>query len=67
MSWLKTMLLQVFRGALEEIVQEAMAKVIVELNEEIDARDATDEQRQALKSGIAMLRQRVSLAIRKRL
>jgi hypothetical protein len=67
MNWLKAMLLKVFRGVLEEIVQESMEKVVIELNEEIDARFVDATKRAVLKSGIAMLRQRVTLVIRERL
>ena len=67
MNWLKSLLLKALRGVIEENVQGALGKAVTELNEEIDARFTDEKQREALKSGIAMLRSRTSQAIRERL
>lgn len=67
MKWLKALVFKLCKGLIETLVQEVLEKVVIELNEEIDARDATDEQRRALKSGIMRLRSRAMLAIRERL
>jgi len=67
MSWLKSMLLKVFRGVLETIVQEALEKAVSEINEEIDLRVEDADQRSALKSWIVILRQRAVLMVRERL
>jgi len=67
MSWLKSMLLKMFRGVLEAIIQEALEKAVSEINKEIDLRVEDADQRSTLKSWIVMLRQRVVLMIRERL
>jgi len=67
MSWLKKVLLKVFRSALEQIVQEAMEKTIKELNTEIDEVFKDEQERRILKSGIVMLRSRLLVVIRERL
>jgi hypothetical protein len=67
MDWLRSTLLKIFRGAIDQLVQEALEKTVKELNEEIDATFQDERERSTLKSGIAMLRARVSTAIRERL
>ena len=67
MNWFSSTLLKLARSAIDQLVQEAMELAVRELNEEIDAQFEDERERSALKSGIAMLRTRVSLAIRERL
>lgn len=67
MDWLRSILLKVFRSAIDQLVQEALDKAVKELNEEIDGAFEEERERATLKSGIAMLRSRVSLAVRERL
>ena len=67
MKWLRSLVLKAFRSAIDVLVQEALETAVSELHEEIDAVFADEQERATLKSGIAMLRSRVSVALRERL
>lgn len=67
MKWLRNLLLKVLRSAIDQFVQEALEKAVNELSIEIDEAIKTEQERAMLKSGIALLRSRVSVAIRERL
>ncbi len=66
MNWFKVLLLKVFRSAIDQLIQEVLHKAIAELNEEIDEAFTDEKERTTLKSGILMLRTRVSSAIQER-
>lgn len=67
MKWLKDLFAKIFRSAIETLVQETLTKAVAELNEDIDNSDSTKEEKQTLKSGIILLRNKVQLKIRERL
>lgn len=67
MKWLRDALLRVLRSSIDLIVQESLEKAVAELNEEIDVRFKDKQERENLKSGVVLLRQRVEVAVRERL
>lgn len=67
MKWFKALLEKIFRSAIDMLIQEALDKAVAELNEDIDRLDSKKSEKQTLKSGIVLLRNKMQLKIRERL
>lgn len=67
MKWFKSLLAKIFRSAIETLIRESLDKAVAELNEDVDNSDSPKEEKQTLKSGIVLLRNKVQLKIRERL
>lgn len=67
MNWLKSVLMKIFRGAIEQLVQESLDKTVAELTEEINDSFEDEKERETLISGIVMLRNKVVDQIQERL
>jgi hypothetical protein len=67
MKWFKDLLAKIFRSAIDTLIQETLDKAVAELNEDIDNSDSKKSEKQTLKSGVVLLRNKVQLKIRERL
>ncbi len=67
MKWFKNLLAKVFRSAIETLIQESLDRAVAELNEDIDNSDSKKSEKQTLKSGVILLRNKVQLKLQERL
>jgi len=67
MNWVKKILIKLFRSAFESFIQEALDKATLELSDDLDRAFPKEEDRRIVKSGIELLKQRLSVTIRERL